>query len=274
MELEDGAFPYLGSVIYGSDPYQVFEGIDYAFFLGAKPRGPGMERKDLLHENGGIFVEQGKALRKSASKHVTSLVVGNPSNTNCLVLAHNAKDISFDQFHAMTRLDQNRAIYQLANQAGVDVSLVEPMIIWGNHSKTQVPDYQNAMINGLPVKQVIQDHDWLENVFIPLIQNRGAEVIQARGKSSAASAANAGLDAMKSIVGHDERKYFSSGVYSKNNAYGIDEDLFFSFPCKLDSNQKVCIDSAFNLDEKLLVRIKESEKELIEERDAVRHLLG
>ncbi|MBI5274474.1 MAG: malate dehydrogenase [Chlamydiales bacterium] len=273
MELDDCAFPLLKEVKVGSDPFELFGGIDYAFFVGAKPRGPGMERKDLLAENGKIFIEQGKALGQSACKNVVALVVGNPCNTNCLVLSHFARDIPKKQFHAMTRLDQNRAVYQLANKAKVDLQDVGNMVIWGNHSSTQVPDFLNATIKGKMASASIEEN-WLKGAFIETVQKRGAEVIAARGKSSAASAANAAIDAMKSIANPAivEAQY-SSSVWSAKNPYHIDEGLFFSFPCQRTAINEYKIIPGLKWNDFLEQKIRLTEKELKEERDAVAHLL-
>lgn len=274
MELDDCAFPLLKKVFLSSKATEVFEDVDYALFIGSKPRGPGMERKDLLSENGKIFVEQGKALNQSAKKSVISLVVGNPCNTNCLVLAHNAKDIPKKQFHAMTRLDQNRAQYQLAAKANVELSSVKNVIIWGNHSATQVPDFVHATINGKPAADVIKDKTWLKETFFSTIQKRGAEVIKTRGKSSAASAANAALNAIQSIYGtNKDDSIFSSCVWSEDNPYHIDPELFFSFPCKLLKSGVVDIYHEMKWDNFLEEKIAITENELKDERDAVAHLL-
>lgn len=271
MELEDCAFPLLREVKVGSDPEEVFGGIDLALLVGAKPRGPGMERKDLLTENGKIFVGQGKALNKVAAKNALVFVVGNPCNTNCLIAMHHAPNIPRENFHAMTRLDQNRAQFQLASKAHVPVSSVEQLVIWGNHSTTQVPDFINARINGKKVTEVITDHAWLKKDFTETVQKRGATVIAARGKSSAASAANAVIDGAHSLF--NAGGIFSSGICSDHNPYGIQEGLIFSFPCKMKSPGKVEIVRGFEVDPFLKEKLMATEKELLEERDAVKHLL-
>jgi len=274
MELDDCAFPLLREVKIGSDPYEIFGGIHYAFLVGAKPRGPGMERKDLLADNGKIFVEQGRALNKSASKDVKILVVGNPCNTNCLIAMHNAPDLPRHHFLAMTRLDHNRALFQLADKAKVGIEEVSHMTIWGNHSATQVPDFINAKIGGRPVIDVIGDRKWLEHDFIPIIQKRGAAVIAARGKSSAASAANAAVGGLRSIViPTPSGQWFSSGVYSKGNPYGIDEELVFSFPCRSKGHGDHEIVSGLTIDSFLKEKLALTQKELKEERDLVKDLL-
>jgi len=233
-----------------------------------------MERKDLLSDNGKIFVEQGRALNKVASKDVRVLVVGNPCNTNCLIAMHHAPDIGRDQFHAMTRLDQNRAVFQLAQKANVGIEKVTHMTIWGNHSSTQLPDFVNAQIDSKPAREMITDRNWLENEFVSIIQKRGAQVIAARGKSSAASAAHAALGAMKSITEPTvSGSWFSSGVYSKGNPYGMNEDLVFSFPCRSKGLGDFEIVTGLEMDPFLKERLKVTEKELMEERDLVRELL-
>ncbi len=273
MELEDCAFPLLKEIIIGSDPFQVFKDIDYAFLVGAKPRGLGMERKDLLNENAKIFVEQGRALNDSAKPAVIVLVVGNPCNTNCLIAMNHAPRIPKKNFHAMTRLDQNRSVSLLAKKAQVDVSDVKNVIIWGNHSSTQVPDFFNARIKDKPVVEWIKDRNWLENDFMNKVQKRGAEVIAARGKSSAASAASAAIDAMKERIKPTPKgEWFSSGVISDGNPYGIQDNLVFSFPCrsKGDGTFEIVKDLPWN--EFLKNKIALTEKELMEERNLVNEL--
>jgi len=271
MELEDCGFSNLKEIKIGSDPQEIFGDVNIALLVGSKPRGPGMERKDLLSENGKIFSVQGKALNDSAAKDVTVFVVGNPCNTNCLIAMHNAPNIPRSQFHAMTRLDQNRAQYQLAKKANVDIQEVENVVIWGNHSATQVPDFVNATISGKKAASVIGDQVWLENEFIETVQKRGAAVIAARGKSSAASAANAILDGVRSIF--QPGPIFSSCICSDNNPYGIQEGLIFSFPCAMTSPGHVNIIEGYDVDPFLKEKIAITEKELLEERDAVSHLL-
>ena len=275
MELQDCAFDLLKEVRIGSSADELFEGIDAAFLVGAKPRSLGMERKDLLADNGKIFVEQGKALNKGASKDARILVVGNPANTNCLIALHHAPNLNPNHFFAMTRLDQNRAVYQLAAKANAQIAEVTNVVIWGNHSATQVPDFLNAKIRGRPAQEAIQDRKWLEHEFIPLIQKRGAEVIRLRGKSSAASAGNAAVDAMHSLFHPTpSNTCFSAAVYSKNNPYGIDPNLVFSFPCKSKGEGDIHIVSGFSFDSFLQEKIHLTQKELVEERDCVAHLLG
>lgn len=269
MELDDCAFPYLKEVVIGTDPEKVFEGIDYAFLVGAKPRGPGMQRKDLLSENGKIFAQQGKALGKSANRDVKVLVIGNPCNTNCLITLHNAKPLQPKQFFAMTMLDENRARSLLALKMGVSVTQVTKVGIWGNHSATQVPNFLHAEIDGKKVAQLL-DRSWLEGEFFSGVQERGAKIIEARGKSSAASAASSAIDAMRRIVGPSD--WFSMGIYSQNNPYGIDQDLVFSYPCK-NQGGSIQIIEGLKSDSFIEEKIKETQKELIEEREMIRHLL-
>jgi len=274
MELEDCFFPLLKEIKIGSDPEEIFGGVHFAFLIGGKPRGPGMERKDLLNDNGKIFIEQGKALNKTASKDVRVLVVANPCNTNCLIALHHAPDLSKRHFYAMTRLDQNRAGYQLAAKANVENPEVTHVAIWGNHSSTQVPDFVNAKIHGRPVTEMIHDRKWLEGEFITKVQKRGAEVIAARGKSSAASAANAAVGAMLSVLAPTPQgQWFSSSVYSNGNPYGIADDLVFSFPCKSNGKGDIEIVSGLNIDPFLKEKLTLTQKELMEERDLVAHLL-
>ncbi len=273
MELEDCAFPLLSEIKTGADPRQVFEGVDTVFLIGAKPRGPGMERKDLLGDNGKIFVEQGKALGEVAAKDAIILVVGNPCNTNCLIAESHAKSKE-QRYFAMTRLDQNRAVSMLAHKAKVPVAAVTHMAIWGNHSSTQVPDFLNALIFGKPVLDTIKDRKWLEEDFISAIQKRGAVVIAARGKSSAASAANAALDGMKSLIDPTPSgEWFSMSLRSDGNPYGVQKGLIFSFPCRSFGNGKIEIVKNVPWDDFLKKKIALTEKELVEEREMVQNLL-
>lgn len=274
MELEDCAFPLLHDIRIGSDPNVIFKDADYALLVGAKPRGPGMERKDLLHENAKIFVQQGKALNDHASRSVQVLVVGNPCNTNALIAMHNAPDIPRTQFFAMTRLDQNRALSLLARKANAEVSAVTRMTIWGNHSATQVPDFLNARIRGHKVQEVIPDRHWLEGEFIQTVQQRGAAIIKARGLSSAASAANAAIDTFVSLLNPTkEGDLFSVALCSDKNPYGIAEDLIFSFPCRKGKNGGVEIVQGLEWDEFLKGKIKATEAELLEEKSLVTAML-
>lgn len=274
MELDDCAFPLLKEIHLGSSAQQVFTDVDYALLVGAKPRSAGMERGDLLSENGKIFIDQGRALEKSAHENVKVLVVGNPCNTNCFIAMNHAPRIPKKNFHAMMRLDQNRAVSQLAKKSNNDISNVKSLVVWGNHSATQVPDFYNARINGKPALEVISNHDWLQEEFLSNVQKRGAAIIAARGKSSAASAASAAIDAIKALhVKTPEGEYFSSGVYSKGNPYGIDENLIFSFPCRSDGDGSYKIVEGLTWTGFLHKKIKLSEQELLEERGLVKNLL-
>ena len=272
MELEDCAFPLLREIRLGFQPEELFEGVDYAILVGAKPRGPGMERKDLLAENGKIFVAQGKALNEVSSGNATIFVVGNPCNTNCLIAMHHAPNLPRSNFYAMTRLDQNRAIYQLAQKAHAQVQEVHKMTIWGNHSSTQVPDFTHAEIRGRRVEEVIKDRQWLEETFIKTVQSRGAEVIAARGKSSAASAANAIVESIRSLVSPTPlNDWFSVGILSDGNPYGIQPGLIFSFPCRVKNSIDIVPD--LHWDHFIEKKIRQTEQELLEERDMIRHLI-
>lgn len=273
MELEDCAFPLLKEIHFGSDPYELFEGVNYAFLIGAKPRGPGMERKDLLAENAKIFIAQGKALNDRAASDLLTLIVGNPCNTNCLITLKQAPKFDPLRFHAMTRLDQNRATALLAKKAAVPITALSHVAIWGNHSATQVPDFANALIEGRPALEVIKDRKWLEETFISEVQKRGAVVIATRGKSSAASAANAAIDAMRSLVFlTPEGEWISTALLSDGNPYGIAEGLIFSFPCRSLGDGKVEI-LKVAVDSFIKEKMKVTEKELLEERSLVKDLL-
>ena len=271
MELEDCAFPLLAGMVCTDDAALAFKDSDYALLVGARPRGPGMERKDLLEANAAIFSAQGKALNDNASKNIKVLVVGNPANTNSLIAQRNAPDINPRQFTAMTRLDHNRAMSQIANKTGTTINDVTHMTIWGNHSATQYPDLHETKINGKPAIDMI-DQAWYEADFIPTVQQRGAAIIKARGASSAASAANAAIAHMRSwAMGTAEGDWVSMGVYS-DGSYGITEGLIYSFPC-------VCKDGDWEIVQGLEIndfsraKMTATQEELTEERDAVQHLL-
>lgn len=273
MELEDCAFPLLQEIKIGVNPHEVFEGVDYAFLIGSKPRGPGMERKDLLQANGKIFVGQGKALSDVAASCLV-FVVGNPCNTNCLIALKNAPRMKSTQFYAMTRLDQNRASFLLARKAKVAVGQVSHVTIWGNHSSTQVPDFINAKIGNLPFLDVVPDRKWGEEVFFPQVQKRGAAVIAARGKSSAASAAQAALEGMKSLIFSTPLgQWFSCALFSEGNSYGIHPGIVFSFPCLSKGQEGVEIVENVPWDPFLKRKIAETEKELLEERECIKEFL-
>ena len=271
MELDDCAFPLLTDVVVGDDPRVMFGDVDYALLVGARPRGQGMERKDLLTSNAGIFSLQGKALNESASRDVKVLVVGNPANTNALIASANAPDIERHQFAAMTRLDHNRAIRQLASQAKVPSTAVRRMTIWGNHSATQYPDIYHATVDGKPAIDLV-DHAWFKEVFIPTVQRRGAEIIDARGASSAASAASSAIDHMRTwILGSPVGDWVSMAIPGYGS-YEIDDGLFYSFPVTCNGG-KYSIVNNLDISEFSYKYIKKTEVELKEERDAVRELL-
>ena len=271
MELEDCAFPLVAGIVQTDDAKVAFKDADYALLVGARPRGPGMERKDLLEANAAIFSAQGQAINETASRDIKVLVVGNPANTNALIAQRNAPDIDPRQFTAMTRLDHNRAMAQLGEKLGKTVNDIKKMTIWGNHSSTQYPDLHHCEVDGkVAVDQVEQD--WYEGTYIPEVQQRGAAIIKARGASSAASAANAAVDHMRSwALGTEEGDWVSMGIYS-DGSYGIQEGLIYSYPC-------TCKDGDWTIVQGLEVndfsrsRMQATEQELAEERDAVSHLL-
>lgn len=275
MELDDCAFPLLKEIHIGTDPREMFKDVHYAMLVGAKPRTLGMERADLLIDNGKIFLAHGKALNDVANEDVKILVVGNPCNTNCLIAMANAPRIPRKNFFAMTRLDQNRATAQLAAKAKVAISDVENVIIWGNHSSTQVPDFTHVTIQGSPVGEHIQDFSWLEQDFISAVQKRGGEIIAARGKSSAASAASAAIDTIKSLITPTpEGKMFSCALSSEGNLYGVDKTLIFSFPCRIDQKGEIEIVKNLSCNEFIREKIKLSEAELLEEQYLVKNHLS
>ncbi|MEQ3724027.1 malate dehydrogenase [Alcanivorax sp.] len=271
MELEDCAFPLVAGIEGTDDANVAFKDADYALLVGARPRGPGMERKDLLEANAAIFSAQGKAINDNASKGIKVLVVGNPANTNALIAQRNAPDIDPRQFTAMTRLDHNRAMAQLANKLGKTVNDVKKMLIWGNHSSTQYPDLHHCEVDGkVAIDQIEQD--WYENDYIPTVQQRGAAIIKARGASSAASAANAAVDHMRSwALGTDEGDWVSMGIYS-DGSYGIQEGLIYSFPCTCKDGDWTIV-QGLDVNDFSRGKMQATEKELAEERDAVSHLL-
>jgi malate dehydrogenase len=272
MELDDCAFPLLQSMVAASDAKVAFKDVDVALLVGARPRGPGMERKDLLEANGAIFVPQGKALGEVASRDVKVLVVGNPANTNCLIAMKNAKGLKPEQFTAMMRLDHNRALTQVAQKTGKPVTSVKKMSIWGNHSATQYPDLFNAEVDGKNAAQAINDQAWLESSFIPTVQKRGAAIIEARGLSSAASAANAAIDHVRDWVsGTPSGDWVSMGVPS-DGSYGIPEGLIFGYPCTT-SGGKYTIVKGLNHNDFAKAKIAATQKELNEERAAIENLL-
>lgn len=271
MELDDCAFPLLRGIVCTDDAEVAFKDSDYALLVGARPRGPGMERKDLLEANAAIFSAQGKAINKVASRNIKVLVVGNPANTNALICQRNAPDIDSGNFTAMTRLDHNRAITQLAQKTDAAVTDVKHMTIWGNHSSTQFPDLFHAEVKGAVATDQV-DQQWYESTFIPDVQQRGAAIIKARGASSAASAANAAIDHMRTwAMGTAEGDWVSMGIYS-DGSYGIQEGLIYSFPCTC-KNGKWSIVQGLDINSFSEEKMRATETELAEERDAVQHLL-
>jgi malate dehydrogenase len=272
MELDDCAFPLLQSMVPASDPKVAFKDIDVALLVGARPRGPGMERKDLLEANGAIFVPQGKALNEVASRDVKVLVVGNPANTNCLIAMKNAPSLKPQQFTAMMRLDHNRALTQVAQKTGKPVTSVKKMSIFGNHSATQYPDIFNAEVDGKNAAQLVNDQEWVEKTFIPTVQKRGAAIIDARGLSSAASAANAAIDHVRDWVhGTASGDWVSMGVPS-DGSYGIPEGLIFGYPCTT-SGGKYQVVKGLSHNDFAKAKIAATQKELTEERAAIEQLL-
>ncbi len=271
MELDDCAFPLLQDVICTDDPNVAFKDADYALLVGARPRGPGMERKDLLEANAAIFSVQGKAMNDHASRDIKVLVVGNPANTNALIAQCNAPSLNPRNFTAMTRLDHNRAMSQLAQKSGKAITEMSHMTIWGNHSSTQFPDLFHAKVSGaVAIDQVEQD--WYENDFIPTVQQRGAAIIKARGASSAASAANAAIDHMRDwALGTEANDWVSMAVYS-DGSYGVQEGLIYSFPCVCKNGDWEIV-QGLDINEFSQAKLKATEQELAEERDAVSHLL-
>jgi len=271
MELDDCAFPLLSGIVCSDDPAVAFKDADYALLVGARPRGPGMERKDLLEANAAIFSVQGKALNDNARPGVKVLVVGNPANTNALIAQRNAPDLDPRNFTAMMRLDHNRAKTQIAQKLSTPVTDVKRMTVWGNHSSTQYPDLHHAEVGGQVASDRVEQA-WYENEFIPTVQQRGAAIIKARGASSAASAANAAIDHMRDwALGTPGDDWVSMGVYS-DGSYGIEEGLIYSFPCRCAAGDWHIVQDLpmndFSRD-----RMQATEKELAEERDAVAHLL-
>ncbi len=269
MELDDCAFPLLAGIDIDDDPNKAFEGVNIALLVGAKPRSKGMERSDLLEANGGIFKPQGEALNEHAASDVKVLVVGNPANTNCLIAKSNAPDIPGERFTAMTRLDHNRAIAQLARKTEAAIKDITNMIVWGNHSATQYPDIFHAKVNGKDAAELVDDQQWLEEDFIPTVQKRGAAIIDARGMSSAASAANAAIDHVHDwVLGTPENDWVSMSIPS-DGSYGVDEGLISSFPV-------TCSDGSYQIVQDLEInefsrsRIEATVNELKEEREAVR----
>jgi malate dehydrogenase len=273
MELDDCAFPLLAGMIPASDPMVAFKDVQVALLVGARPRGPGMERKDLLEANGKIFAPQGQALDRVADRNVKVLVVGNPANTNCLIAMKNAPSLKPAQFTGMMRLDHNRATSQLAQKVRKPVSSVRKAVVWGNHSATQYPDVFHAEADGAKLWPMINDQAWLENTFIPTVQKRGAAIIDARGLSSAASAANAAIDHVRDwISGSRDGDWVTMGI-AADGSYGIPEGVIYGYPvtCRGGSYQVV---KGLEISEFGRKRMDATLKELHEERDGVKHLLG
>ena len=271
MEIEDAAFPLVQGIVASDEPEVAFGDADFALLVGARPRGPGMERKDLLTENARIFSVQGAAINAVASRDIRVLVVGNPANTNALIAASNAPGLDRRQFTAMTRLDHNRAISQLAAQTGKPSTTITRMSIWGNHSATQYPDISHALISGLPAIELV-DQAWVVDDFIPTVQQRGAAIIKARGASSAASAASAAVDHVRTWVqGTPENDWVSMAIPS-DGSYGISDGLIYSYPV-ICSGGHYEIVQALEVDEFSQARMSETEQELLEERDGVSDLL-
>jgi malate dehydrogenase len=271
MELDDCAFPLLAAVQTGDDPDAMFDGVNLALLVGARPRTKGMERGDLLSANGAIFTVQGASLNSQAADDLHVLVPGNPANTNALIAMSNAPDIPTERFSAMTRLDHNRAMGQLAKKAGAPVTDLAKMTIWGNHSATQYPDIYHAEIGGRNAANVVNDQAWLENDFIPTVQKRGAAIIEARGASSAASAASAVIDHVHDwMLGTPDRDWVSMAVAS-DGSYGVPEGLVSSFPCTTKDGEWSIV-QGLDIDDFSRARIDASVAELGEERDAVREL--
>ncbi len=269
MELEDCAFPLLKGIVSTDDPTVAFDSVDAALLVGARPRGPGMERKDLLEANASIFIAQGHAINQLASREVRVLVVGNPANTNCLIALSHAKDLQPEQFCAMTTLDHNRAVAQLAQKTGVHVESIDQLAIWGNHSSTMFPELHSATVNGTPALDLV-DMGWYESEFIPAIQQRGATIIKARGSSSAASAAHAAIEHMRLWMLGTTRTS-SMGIFSRGD-YGIEPGIVFSFPVTCASGS-INVVQGRQLDHFCRERIAMTQQELLEERSQVQHLL-
>ncbi|MBY0517120.1 MAG: malate dehydrogenase [Bacteriovoracaceae bacterium] len=271
MELEDCAFPLLRNIVMSSDVNVAFKDANWVICVGSVPRKDGMERADLLKINGGIFTAQGNAVEKNAASDVRVFVVGNPCNTNCLIAMNNAKGIPADRFFAMTSLDENRAVTQIAQKASVPVTSISNMTIWGNHSATQYPDFFNAKIDGKAVTDVIKDHEWLKGDFLKTVQQRGAAIIKARGASSAASAANAVVDGVRRLTTETPAGQTYSMCLSSNGEYGVDKGLIFSFPIRVEGG-KVKVVEGIKHNEFGQEKFKATLEELRSERDSVKSM--
>ncbi len=271
MELDDCAFPLLASIKASDDANVAFDGCDYGMLVGARPRGPGMERSDLLAANGGIFKDQGSAINSVANDQVKIVVVGNPANTNALVCIQNAPDVPPEQITAMTRLDHNRAKYQIAKKAACDVSEVKKLTIWGNHSTTQYPDLHHAEVAGKAAMSFVEP-DWYDKEYIPKVAKRGAEIIDARGASSAASAANAAIEHMRDwVLGTPSDDWTSMGVWSDGNNYDVSSGLVYSFPVKC-SGGKYEIVTGLEVSDYSRQKMNDTQTELLEEKEAVSNI--
>ena len=273
MELDDCAFPLVREVVTTSDLATAFDGCSFALLVGSVPRKAGMERKDLLGINGGIFKPQGRAIAGNAASDVRVLVVGNPCNTNCLIARSNAPEVPADRWFAMTRLDENRAKSQLAKRAGVEVAEVTNMAIWGNHSSTQFPDFENARIGGRPAEEVIGERDWLEGEFISVVQKRGAAIIDARGASSAASAANAAIDSVRAASRATPDGDWTSLAVVSHGEYGVPEGLQFGFPVRADGKGGWSVVEGLAHSEFARERIRLTTEELLAEKADVTSLI-
>jgi malate dehydrogenase len=271
MELNDCAFPLVAGIVPTDDPNVAFKEADYALLVGSRPRGPGMERSDLLKANGAIFTGQGKALNDNASRDVKVLVVGNPANTNCFIAMKNAPDLNPRNFTAMMRLDHNRAMSQIAEKTGSHTTKVEKIVVWGNHSSTQYPDISFATVDGKPAKDLVDDA-WYVDTFIPTVQQRGAAIIKARGASSAASAASAAIDHMRSWALGTNGQWVSMGVFSKGNSYGIDENLTYALPVTCENGEWKEV-TGLEISDFSREHMQLTEKELQEEREAVKDMI-
>ena len=274
MELNDCAFPLVHDIIATDDPNVAFKDVNWALLVGSRPRTADMQRADLLTANGGIFVGQGKALNDNAADDVRILVVGNPCNTNAFVGMKNSPDIPNDRWFAMTRLDENRAKSQIAEKAGVTVAEVSNLAVWGNHSATQFPNFEHAQVGGKPALDVVNDREWFENDFLKTVQGRGKAIIQARGKSSAASAASAAIDTVRSIINPTpEGDWHSVAVYSAGNPYGVDEDLIYSFPMRTKADGSLEFVAGLDISDYAQEKITATEAELQSERDDVASMI-
>ncbi len=274
MELDDCAFPLLTDVVATTDPNEGFKDVNWCLLVGSKPRGPGMERADLLKDNGKIFIGQAKAIEANAAKDVRILVVGNPCNTNCLIAMNNAPSIPKDRWFAMTRLDENRAKSQLAQKAGVPVAAVKKVAVWGNHSPSMFPDFYNAEINGVSAAKVITDEAWLKDTFVPTVGKRGAAIIAARGQSSAASAANAAMDCVRSLHFPSPEGDWTSVAVCSDGSYGIPAGIICSFPVRSKGAAGWEIVQGVPVNEYARAKIDASVKELLDERETVKDMLA